>query len=519
MWHFLTGAQYVPGVERLRSTPKQPLGHLYFHLLPDRAKALRDRLNAQEVNEVFSELLVRLNFALDQSGVTAKHEGMLTEYKSIRFLIARDDICIQEISKAVEGAIAEFEVSLQKSRPAVYELLKGTELTTKKRWIEFAFGETEFKAKLASSEGRHSFTEASAAVFQKASRLLELVKNLPSRLDSFEGLQLMSVPMGAQKTLAFELFEILRSSEGPQQLEDLLRARLQAPGIKPSEAASFSSVVRDLWDLRDLLKYFTPPNQYDHEEIAAFDDLKIEKVGQADRILSIDLKGVGARLSQELFQNLQKYIARSNANEDVLESIRIDQTVSWLKSQVQTARIKLREELGSRYVTDVSVGDEMIIYYRGSSIVESAAEKLGADFRVVDLQIRQAEEGQAFSVYAQSTLSMIGETASKIIERSWIGRLEPPPRVVVRLRIDENTEALAWVLVFEIHLMGVSELDRPAVECFMAEDFKGLMAAKAHKFAIWMNLVRFETKVHTVNSVSPTARNLAKTLPAALAMP
>jgi len=501
MWQFLTGPSFVAGTPVVENAPPQAFDNLYFHLLPGRAKALRRRLNAQEVNEVFSELLLRLNVALAHSGVTVTHQGMITEYKSLRFVIASEDIRVEEISKAVSVALAQFETSLQKNRPEVYELLKG-KLANEKGWINFGIGPTEHKAAVASSYSsgsKHSYADFEVEIKRDMARLLELVKTLPTEIESLERLHFVSISKGGQKTLSFELFEILRSSEDVGQLAELLSAKFQPPGVLTGqEKQRFESVVARLWELRELLKEFTPPNQYDREQTAAFDDQKSVKVEQADRLLSIDLKGVGARLSQEMFHSLQAYVARGDFSQDPFNSVGIGETVAWLKSRVQTARARLGQDLNINYVADVWVGDEMIIYYRGPSIVEQASALLGSDFRVVDLQLKQPGADKNFSVYAQSTLGLIGEAASKVVEQSMLSRLEPAPQVAVKLRVDSDPAHAARQLVFEVHLLGVSESDRSTVERFMATEFQRLLDGKAEKFSSWMSRIRFESRLHMI---------------------
>ncbi len=445
----LTGPIHIPSEEL--SPAKEDI--VYFHLLPHRAKTLRKRFTAQEVNDIFSELLIRLTVELSRSGVSVQHRGIWTEYKSLRMSIESGTLQPEVVDGAIERALRGFEESLAKHKPRVFEILKSHH----SQWIEYGVGKTELEAKVHSELGtrgkkdRRSIQRMARASLQS---LHQLVRELPKDFDQLPSAHLFTSQLNGVRTLNFEVFELLRNSENAEELRERLTKGLQwAPNVDEREKMQIEKIVDKLWKMRELLKVFTPPNEWNAEDVTPFDAQQSSKVLSADRLLSIDLKGVGARLFQEIAFNLASIAEDRASTRELMNAISIKQTVMWLKTSIRSVLQRSQATLGERYITHVWVGDELNIYYRGASILDGLEEHLSPSVRVMDLDLQRqltAEQSERLNIYTQSSLNQFAESFSKIVEQNVLAYLEPAPSLRLRLALRPGS-ATRILLLIEIH--------------------------------------------------------------------
>ncbi len=473
----LVGPTYIPApsdsVAPQNSSQQEVI---YFHLLPGRAKSLRNRLSPQEVNEIFSEFLIRLTVELSQAGVTVKHQGILNEYKSIRISIAREDIHEELLDKALTEALQGFEESLKTHNPEVYALLKGS-IFGRADWVEYGIGDNEYEAALASrfsEKSKRRFSDVWPELQRKLERLRKIVAHLPTQLEEVERLHLIAIEKSGDremKSISLGLFEELRASETPDDLRDHLLKRMHPPReLQDQESASLEDLVNDLWELRGLLKDFTPPNQWDREDMGVFDAEQVARISRADRILSLDLKGAGARIFSEIYHRVQEGVLAGKDDSELLKGIKIERTVSWLKASIATSVQQVKKVLGDRYQTHVWVGDELNFYYQGETSVAEILKDILPQMRVVDLQIRSRageSETRVLSVHTQSLIAQVGEQASKILEKHHLSRLEPIPKIAVRLELPSQDQSAPQL---RIHIVGASRQDETRLQNFIENE-------------------------------------------------
>jgi hypothetical protein len=335
--------------------------------------------------------------------------------------------------------------------------------------------------------------------------LYRLVREIPGEIEAMPRLHLLSIPSseGRASKLSFEVFEMLRSAETMADLEASLLSKFEPPTpLTDSERTQLQSLSSKLWRLRELLKIFTPPNRWDRDDISPFDQQQTTKILGADRLLSIDLRGVGARIFEEMFDRIQQQSHARNLTREHLRVIRIDRTVEWLKRSISQSLQSARAELGDRYLTHIWVGDELNLYYRGDSILPALSSWMNPDIRLMDLNLRRTtatQQTESLNVYVQSSLNHFAETASKIIEQHVLSKLESAPRVSVSLAVKPGSNG--QILVDFIFSGGLDK-NQAEIRQRFAQGFASEMAQRDERIRYWFERSEFRLVFQGQDQVS-----------------
>lgn len=519
--HWMIGAQATRGTSIIGPTRiesswndsrPEDIENVYIHLLPGKAKALRGRFTQQEVNDLFLGLLVELNRSLSTSGFTVNHGSILNEYKSVRLVVSRGRMSEIHLERVIEQAIRRFEANLRIDNPTAHALLVNDNWTPE-AWVSFGVGGSEYLSVITSNfaaPGRRDYALVREDVHRQWRRLHRLTNTIPLRLEAFAQLPLLTVSEGGQRRLAFEVFEILRKAEDREQLFKILESRRMAPSMTNEDRSDLFAIAADLWELRELLKKFTPANQWDAEDFSALDASKAELLRQADRALFIDIRSVGARIFREVHDKIAELpvFETTSAEEldQLIQSVNIKNSVSWLKSLLRETELSARSALGPRFVAISKAGDEFVIHYRGSQSVApemmSLTQAHAAFVRIMDVQVRTSHLGQdrVLPARGQSHLSLILENALKTIESKLLPQLEPNVSVSGQLNFVEGR------LELNVEFRSSSDRDAGLINQWMQDQFAAFLELQWPAFRAWKDDVHLRWIFVTTSPSASSSR-------------